>query len=231
MPSEKTETPEPIRRGLQYSLLDLFLYFLAITLLISGYSTAYSGTASKNIASIIIYSLPLIVGCFLYFIGASIRRRMNYSRIPPVTRFTLVLILSISGMTVCYLLWAYERVYSGKFIFSGTREWPYPDKAIMKLNSWLDLHFPVGPAKTIYDNNGEPIYSGPIELKELESKSVLFLTSPPMKELFRRTLFTLEILIGSFFVIVAWCLGLLLPFRLEWLGKMKLLCKRCLMRR
>jgi hypothetical protein len=228
MPVNLSETRHPAARGLQYSLRDLFLYFLAITLLISGYTTACSRTVSENASSYIRYVLPVLVGCFLYLIGTLIRRHMHYSRIPPVTRFMLILILLISGTSICYLLWAYERVYFGEYLFSGPHEWPYPDKALLKLDTWLNLHYPVGPTQTIFDNNGVPIYTGPIELKKLEGKSVLVLTAPPMKELFRRILFALEILIGPFIVIVAGCLGLLVPFRLEWLDKLKSICKRCL---
>jgi hypothetical protein len=214
MPLEIPETIKPSIRGIQYSVRDLFLYFLAITLLISGYTTACSGTVSENVSSYVRYVLPVIVGCLLYLIGTSIRRRMNYSRFPPVTRITLILVLLISAISICYLSWAYERVYSGKFIFSGPREWPYPDRALLKLASWHEIYYPTS-----------------IKITEIHNEDVIIPHGEPPQIMFARYIFVLDILIGSFFAIVAWCSGLLLPFRLEWLDKLKLVCKRCLMRR
>jgi hypothetical protein len=213
MSVEIPETITPNQRGLQYSLLDLFLYFLAITLLISGYTTACYITVSENTSLYIRHLLPLIVGCFLYLIGTSIRRRMHYSHLTHITRLVLILILLMSSISVCYLLWAYERVYTGKFIFSGLREWPYPDKALLKLASWHESYYPTS-----------------MEIIELKNKEQFISHSEPPQVMFARYLFALEIASGPVIAIAAGCVGLLVPFRREWLGKIRLICKRCLHR-
>jgi hypothetical protein len=204
MPVDAPETRQSAARGLQYSLGDLFLYFLSITILVSGYTTVFSGEKSGwsyNLFFFLIYVLPVIVGCLLYLIGTSIRWRMHYPRFPPVTRYLLILFLLISSVSLCYLLWAYKRTIYGECFISGPREWPYPDKVLLELNNWYDIRYPASPNS--FKIHGE----------------------------IPRVIITIEIFIGSFFVIVAWCLGLLLPFRLEWLDELKSICKRCLMRR
>jgi hypothetical protein len=221
MPVNNTETCEPSTRGLQYSLRELLLFFLAITLLISGYATACSGVFYESDSLFIVRASPVIIGVIVYFIGTFNRRGMHYPRFTLDTRIVLVMIISMSTIILGYLLWARTRMSYGIANYFDPKDWPYPDKAIMKLDDWLNVHYAIGPARTIYSNNGMPIYSGPVRLEDLEGLGVGTATAPPMREFFRHAMFTLEILMGPFIVIAACCLGFLAPFRLRWLGESK----------
>jgi hypothetical protein len=192
MPVEQPETHESEYRGLQYSLLDLFLYFLAFTLLISGYATVLTRGASENGCLFLMHVMPMIVGGFLYAIGSMTRARLHYKRFPPLTRYLLISSLLLSASFLCYLLWAFKRTVYGDFF--PPRAWPYPDGVILELNNWYDARFPASP--------GTMKLHGEIP----------------------RVLFTLDILIGSAFPIVAAFLGLLVPFRPEWLRGLKSVC-------
>jgi hypothetical protein len=195
MAIEKSETTTPCPQGIQYSLLDLFLYFLAITILISGYTTAFSGTVSENVFWIIILILPIIVGGFLYLTGSLTRRRLHYPCLPPVTRFILIMILMIFGLILGYLVWSYKRAFYGEFLVIRPLGWPYPDKPLMELNNWYDYKYPAGPG-----------------MMKLHSEQL-------------RVMLTLEILIGSVIAPVTWGLALLVPFRPEWLRILLFICK------
>jgi hypothetical protein len=230
MPIESLESQELTRRGLQYSLRDLFLYFLAITLLISGYTTACSGIFYAYGSFFIVRISPIIVGFLIYLIGSWNRYDMHYPRSPPSTRFIIISILIISSFFLSYLTWAHIRISYSKANYFQPDDWPYPDKIIIKLDRWLNLYYTVGPSQLIFVNNGVLIYTGSIKIRELEDSKIVS-RGPPMVEFFIHPIFTLEILIGPFIVAVAWCLGLFAPFRLEWLSKLKSLCKRCLLRR